>query len=437
MTLYSLLADTLDPPTPEGWDWNPTPKQQQAIDASGQAFETLFGGSAAGGKSFAISNMAVDYALRHDGAHIGIVRKTLPMLKQTHLLTLRPMLQGVAVHNAAEMTWTFPNASIIRFISLPHAGEEQNYKSVEFDRLFFDEVTELPEEQYTYLLTRLRSARGHRVAAFCTANPEGVGYRWVKNRWVKDRTPGEVWHPPLPSGEPGPGRVFVPASVYDNPHILRTNPDYVRQLEAIPDPRKRAALLHGDWEAMSQVPGALWDLDVIERHRVTDTPQVGRVVVGVDPATTYGDNSDSTGIVVVGQYGQDLYVLADRTVKASPAGWAAEVLKACDQFGTTEVVAESNQGGEMVRHTLNEAAKAAMQTIRVRLIRASKGKAVRAEPVAALYELGKVHHYRTLPELEDELTTWTPDAPKSPDRLDALVWACTHLSGSGLGFTNY
>jgi phage terminase large subunit-like protein len=426
--LYALIADNLDPPVSEGWKWNPTPKQQEAIDASGQAFETLFGGSAAGGKSHCISNMAVDYALTHARAHIGIVRKTLPMLKQTHLLTLRPMLAGVATHNAAEMTWTFPNGSIIRFISLPHAGEEQNYKSVEFDRLFFDEVTELPEEQYTYLLTRLRSPNGHRVAAFCTANPEGVGYLWVRSRWVKGRTPGEVWHPELANGKPGPARAFVPATVYDNPHILRTNPDYVTQLEAIPDPRKRAALLHGDWDAMSRVEGALFDLEVIDANRAGQPEALSQVVIAVDPAVTFTDTSDETGIVVAARTGPEtVQVLADLSGRFSGPEAVVHALKqAVETYEVDRVVYEKNQGADWIQSMMRQGGV----DVRIDAVTARRGKAIRAEPVSVAVSKGSVKFpHQGTDKLEQQLITWTPAHPTSPDRLDAFVYAITYLLG--------
>lgn len=235
---------------------------------------------------------------------------------------------------------------MLRFISLQHEGDEQNYKSVEFDRLYFDEVTELTETQYTYMLSRLRSQRGHPVTAIAVSNPEGVGFAWVKRRFVKPRPgdlgPGqakpvefEPWRPPLPSSTKenvryGRARVFVPATVYDNPALLAANPEYITQLEALPDARKRKALLEGDWDAMDQVPGALFNLSNIDAHRVASAPQLVRVAVAVDPAATSSDKADDTGIVVVGMKPgrkPDFYVLADRSVHLDPDGWARAAIK--------------------------------------------------------------------------------------------------------------
>lgn len=398
-----------------------------------------------------ISHYAADFARRHDGAHVGIVRKSLPMLKQTHLLTLRPLLHGEATHNASELTWTFPNGSIIRFISLSSKGDEQNYKSVEFDLLLFDEVTELPAEAYTYMLTRLRSAHGHRAHAIAASNPEGAGFRWVKERWVTPRNlpkpeAGTPWHPPLPSGEPGPSRVFVPATVHDNPHLLAANPDYVRQLEAMPDPRKRAALLYGDWSAMDQVPGALWDLASIERDRVPEAPdRLGRLVVAVDPAVSHGPDSDDTGIVAVASTGtvrdRQYYVLADQTCHAAPEDWSARAVRLWRDLDAGAIVYENNQGYDAIKSVITTTARELMKQGEIRTMpkveqvhaASGKGKAVRAEPVAVLYSQGRVHHVGVMAELEEQLTTWTPESRDSPDRLDALVWGVTWLMEKGTG----
>ena len=152
-----------------------------------------------------------------------------------------------------------------------------------------------------------------------------------------------------------------------------------------------------------------------------------RVVVAVDPAMTAGEESDDTGIVVAGA-GRDNegYVLDDRTCHLSPDGWAREVVRAYDDWKADRVVAEKNHGGELVETVL----RTVDSSLPIKLVHASRGKLTRAEPVAALYEQGRVHHVGEFPELEDELCTWVPGDP-SPDRLDALVWAITELQLGG------
>ena len=214
-------------------------------------------------------------------------------MKQTHLLTLRPLLHDLAKHNSTEGTWTFPNGSIIRFISLSVAGAEQDYKSVEFDRLYFDEVTELTEPVYTYMLTRLRSKHGHKVATISASNPEGVGFRWVKNRWVTRRNWNALHRvcrgTPLHNGEPAPARVFVPATVHDNPHLLAANPDYVRQLEAIRTRVNALRCCTATGRRWDQIRGRCLTLTNIDRHKEDAPETLVRTVVAIDPAVTFTD----------------------------------------------------------------------------------------------------------------------------------------------------
>lgn len=176
-------------------------------------------------------------------------------------------------------------------------------------------------------------------------------------------------------------------------------------------------------ELLTDTPGALWTLDSIAAARVHASPNLDRVVVGVDPAVTSGDDSDLTGLVVVGRAGDDLYVLEDRSARLSPDGWAREAVALADRWQADRVVAEVNNGGDLVERVLRQVDR----DLPYRAVRASRGKAVRAEPVAALYEQGRVHHVGVFDDLEDQLCSWTPDTKGSPDRMDALVWACTDL----------
>lgn len=176
-------------------------------------------------------------------------------------------------------------------------------------------------------------------------------------------------------------------------------------------------------ELLTDTPGALWTLASIEASRVAEAPVMDRVVVAVDPAVTAGEDSDLTGVVAVGRAGDQLYVLADGSGRYSPDGWARVVVGLVEEHQADRVVAEVNNGGDLVERVLRQVDR----DLPYRAVRATRGKRLRAEPVAALYEQGRVHHVGCLPELEDQLCAWTPDAPGSPDRMDALVWACTDL----------
>ncbi|MEW6630318.1 MAG: terminase family protein [Pseudomonadota bacterium] len=184
-----------------------------------------------------------------------------------------------------------------------------------------------------------------------------------------------------------------------------------------------------DGEILEDVAGALWTREVIDAQRVKEAPQLMRVVVAIDPAISNKEGSDETGIIVAG-LGQDGrgYVLDDGTGRYAPQEWA---LKAIDLFGrhrADRIVAEKNQGGDMVEATL----RMVDPRIAVKLVHATRGKAVRAEPVSALYEQSKISHVGAFPALEDQMTAFASDfdrakAGYSPDRLDALVWAFTEL----------
>jgi len=179
-------------------------------------------------------------------------------------------------------------------------------------------------------------------------------------------------------------------------------------------------------EVLKDVEGALWNWEMIEPHRRTERVKEVRVVVGVDPAGTSNVHSDETGIVVCGIDADHGYVLADRSGRMSPLGWARAVDNAAEEFDADAIVVETNYGGDMVSQTLRSAG------IQRRIIgvHSRKGKAIRAEPIVGFYEQGRVHHVGTFVELEDELTSWQPYEDRdSPNRLDALVHALTALFG--------
>jgi phage terminase large subunit-like protein len=179
-------------------------------------------------------------------------------------------------------------------------------------------------------------------------------------------------------------------------------------------------------ELLLDTPGALWQVGQFDADgfRVGNAPELVRAVVAIDPAVTSEEDSDATGIVAVGLAADgDLYVLADRTVRASPDGWARVAVDLYDSVEGDRVVAEVNNGGDLVEHVL----RTVDPSVPYRKVTASRGKRLRAEPVAALYEQGRVHHVGQLTDLEEQMVSWTPEVGWSPDRLDALVWAVTDL----------
>ena len=180
-------------------------------------------------------------------------------------------------------------------------------------------------------------------------------------------------------------------------------------------------------EILSDLPGALWSQSAVDAYRVPNAPDLGRTVVALDPAVTNTEDSDEHGIIVAG-IGPDQagYVVEDCSMSGTPAEWARKAVEKYHQYQADGIVVEVNQGGDMVAHTI----RAVAPNANVIEVRASKGKHVRAEPVAALYEQGRVRHVGQFPELENQMTQFTNEGYQgegSPDRVDALVWALSEL----------
>jgi phage terminase large subunit-like protein len=212
-----------------------------------------------------------------------------------------------------------------------------------------------------------------------------------------------------------------------------------------------------DGEMFDEAPGALWKRANIEAARRTDVISEGlrarwglgqederlrqdtatavleaiqlpRIVVAIDPATTSEEGSDETGIVVCGMDRErHFWVLEDVSGVYSPNQWATVAMAAYRRWSADKIVAEDNQGGEMVESQLRQVAASAP----IARVHASKGKEVRAGPAAGAYEQGRGHHIRRFSDLEDQLCGWEPGSGDSPDRLDALVWGFTELLGDG------
>jgi phage terminase large subunit-like protein len=188
-----------------------------------------------------------------------------------------------------------------------------------------------------------------------------------------------------------------------------------------------------DGELLDDVPGALWSRAVIDAARASVASELARIVVAIDPAVMSGEQADETGIIVAGvDAGGQCYVLADISGRYAPAEWARAAIAAFRAHAADRVVAEINNGGEMVEATL----RMIDPSVPFRAVRAARGKTARAEPVAALYEQGRVRHVGAFPQLEDQMCAFVAGAlgsfdrgasGGSPDRVDALVWAITEL----------
>jgi phage terminase large subunit-like protein len=230
---------------------------------------------------------------------------------------------------------------------------------------------------------------------------------WIYNRFVK-----------YPRNDTN----YIHTTYLDNQNNL--SPSFVAQAE-----RTRTENLHrynhlflGHW--LEDAEGMLWNRQIIERLRMANPPQLERIVVSVDPAASANLDSDETGIVVCAKDAKgNGYVLEDLSGKYSPSQWAAVAVKAFERWNADCIVAEKNMGGDMVESVL----RSQNTTARIKLVNATKGKYVRAEPIYSLYEQNKIYHIGQFPILENQMITFDPDKGKSPDRVDALVWGFTEL----------
>lgn len=174
---------------------------------------------------------------------------------------------------------------------------------------------------------------------------------------------------------------------------------------------------------LEESPGALWTRDTLERNRVKEAPQLRRIVIAIDPAASQTEESAETGLIAAGLAANGhAYVLRDMSGRMSPDAWARKAVAAYHDLKADRIIGEHNNGGDMVRHTVITVDP----NVSYHHVWASKGKFTRAEPIAALYEQGKVHHVGTFPDLEDQQCTWVP-GEDSPDRMDADVWALSEL----------
>jgi phage terminase large subunit-like protein len=204
-------------------------------------------------------------------------------------------------------------------------------------------------------------------------------------------------------------------SSYDNPYISKE-----ALAEISKDMTSNSFRMEILAEDIYEAPGALWTRKIIESARMEKAPDLSRIVVAVDPSAT--STGDDAGIVVAGKYNDEAYILADETLQGSPLKWAQAAIAAYHKYEANKIIAEKNNGGEMVELVLKQVDR----NVPVRLVHASRDKHTRAEPVAAQYEQGRIHHVGRFNALEDEMCLWVPGDP-SPNRMDALVWALTDL----------
>jgi phage terminase large subunit-like protein len=223
---------------------------------------------------------------------------------------------------------------------------------------------------------------------------------------------------------PPPDAIVRRVNYSDNP-FFPPELEVEREYDSRTNPSRYGHIWMGDYEPVAI--GAIWDRLMLHRNRRQGMPEMSRILVSVDPAVSNTPGSDEHGIVVVG-IGSDGrgYVLADYSIRGSPMQWAGRAVAALDEFDADAIVIERNQGGDMCALTL----RTVRPRVRIVEVVATRGKHVRAEPIAALYSLDRISHVGTFQRLEDQMCQITAggyEGDGSPDRVDAMVWGFTEL----------
>lgn len=267
-------------------DYTPSPRQVKFHTS--EAFETLYGGAAGGGKTAALCAEAVTAAIEDENTHVYMFRRSLPELKQSNYIEIMSQIAKyqnlpdakkavmsdgrklTITYNSQESIFKFSNGSFIQLAYLDTIADRYRYQSAEIHVLLIDELTHFLEDDYEYLKTRIRSKDVRRLRVMASTNPGGVGHGWVKERFIRSKNPEIKYEPEKPFFDinTGMSRVFIPAKVTDHPSKNFID-SYLLILNAIPDEQLRVALRDGDWDVFEGQVYTEWDKN---RHIISKLP---------------------------------------------------------------------------------------------------------------------------------------------------------------------
>jgi phage terminase large subunit-like protein len=399
------FADRLASELTEGW-WVKARANQLPPEGDWSVWLLLAGRGF--GKTRVLSEMANSWAASGRYKRMALVAATAADARDV-------LIEGESGILATAPDWCRPSyESTRRRVSWPNGVLAYSYSAEEPDRLrgpqhdsaICDELGawRLPEA-WDMLMFGLRLGQHPRTVVACTPRPTKL----LRGLIARE----------------GSGVVVTRGSSYENRANLA--PEFFSQIVAKYE-GTRLGRQELNAELLEDTPGALWTLAMIDQARRDHAPDLVRVVVAIDPAVSTREGSDETGILVAGKDERGHgWVLEDLSGRYQPADWARMAIEAYRRHSADRIVAEVNQGGDLVENTL----RTIDADVPFTAVHASRGKYVRAEPIAALYEQGRVHHIRAFPQLEDQLLQFAPDLDRgkagSPDRADALVWALTEL----------
>ena len=420
-------------------DDNLTEKQREALELiTGPARHILLRGGARSGKTWFLIRALCIRALKAPGSTHLVLRYRFNHLKASIIHGTMPdvlakCFPGLEVRlDKTDWFHEFPNGSRIWYGGLDDKGRTEKILGQEHSTILFEEISNgISWDARNLAVTRLAQNSGLKLKAYYTANPPSQAH-WSYKLWKLKQDPktGE----PLKNPE-----AFASLHMNAIHNAENLPPEFFEEMsEKVGKDRMR--YVDGEWQPA--VENALWTVDSFK----TMTPpspgddfemfrtSLARIVVAADPsggAGKEGEKSDETGIIVAGRmHSGRIVILEDATVSAGPAGWARKVVEMYDKWQADRIVAEKNYGGAMVEHTI----KSIRRGLPVKMVNATRGKHVRAGPVAALYDTEPgVWHLGHFPELEDQMMNFTDggyEGDNSPDRADAAIWAVTEL---GLG----
>jgi phage terminase large subunit-like protein len=335
--------------------------------------------------------------------HIALIGKTKADVRDT-MLELGPASIMKISHpkfrpeyEPSKRRLTWPNNCIATIYS---GDEPDQVRGPSHDFSWLDELAKFqyPQDVWDNLMFGLREGEDMKILVTTTPRPIPI----IKNL-IKD-----------------PNTIPVRGSTFENKDNLpKKYFDYV----IAPYVGTRLGRQEIEGEILDDNPDALWTRKIIDNNRRNKFPELVRVVIAVDPEATANEKSSETGIMAIGicvdGHG---WLLSDDSLRGTPDQWGNAVVTSYNKYNADRIIGEVNNGGDMIEYVI----KTVNPSVSYKSVRASRGKYIRAEPVAALYEQGRIHHIGNFPELEDQLCEWVP-GDKSPDRLDALVWGVTEL----------
>lgn len=425
-----------------------TAKQREANRLlAGPARNVMLRGGSRSGKTFILTRAIIQRAINAPGSRHAIFRFRFNHAKTSIWSDTLPKVLALCFpsltvrFDKTDFYAELPNGSQIWIAGLDDKDRVEKILGQEYATLYFNESSQIPWGSVETAMSRLAqkcglapeiakaTGRAHlALKAYFDCNPPSK-LHWSYSLFRAKLKPGSKEALPNPEA-------YVEMRVNPSDNADNLPPEYFDVLSSM-SAAKRLRFEVGEWA--SEVSGALWALEDrtapdgktmpgIDSQRVKEAPEMRRIVVAVDPSGTRGDGGgDDIGIVVagVGIDGRG-YVLEDGTCQLSPEGWGRRAVALYHRWKADRIIGERNYGGDMVRFTI----ATADQRAAFKEVVASRGKVVRAEPVSALYEQGKVSHVGVHPDLEDQMCNFTPSGyvgEASPDRADALVWALTEL----------